>query len=350
MRAYQRDSDELDRMSATDRALVPVRALHSRRAIDDVMTIVRDFRPDVVHVHNLNPLISPAVLRPLRDAGVPVVMTVHNYRLSCLNGLFFRDGQVCHDCAGKRFAASGVRHACYRGSRVQSGILATTLAAHRNDYAGIDRFLALSASVERFLRDLGIPASRIVVKPNTIADPGPPGPAGEGFLSAGRLTPEKGVLELVDAWCRHADGALGTLTIAGDGEQYDAVAARSAGRADIELVGRLSVEQVAERMRRAAVVVVPSRWSEAFPRVIAEALAHGRPVLTTDHGSLADIVGDAGWAVPATPEGLDAGLRAAAHADHDAMARTARRRFEEHYSEDAVYRTLLATYRDVAAR
>ena len=347
---YLRDSDEIDRMGAGERALLPVRAFRGGEALSAIMDVVRRFRPDVAHIHNLNPLISPAVIAPIRAAGVPVVMTVHNFRLACLPGSFFRDGGECHDCLGRRFASPGVVHACYRGSRAQSLILATTVATHRRDYLSIDRFLALSPSVAGFLRTYGVPDSKIVIKPNTVEDPGDTGPPGSGFLYVGRLTAEKGPVDLLRAWAASPEGALGRLTIAGDGPLLDEVRRNADERSDVQVVGRVTPAVVSDLMRRCAVVVVPSRWAEAFPRVIAEALAHGRPVLTTDRGSLAEIVGDAGWAVPATEPGLADGLRRVSEADMATYGARARARFLEHYSEEVVFRTLVDVYRVVAGK
>jgi glycosyltransferase involved in cell wall biosynthesis len=344
-----RSSDEIDQMSRAGRATLPLRSVHSRADVATLRQRIRDLRPDVMHVHNLNPLISPAAITTAKSEGVPVVMTVHNFRLACLNGTFFRDGHECTTCLGRRVAIAGVRHGCYRGSHAQSAALATVLAAHRGTYQRVDRFLALSPSVADFLHDLGVASHRVTLKPNTTPDPGPPQPPGRGFVFLGRLVPEKGARLLVEAWTRHSPGTLGTLSIAGDGPERGALEAMIAGRADVRMLGQLPPTEVADTIRDAAVVVVPSLWREAFPHVIVEALAHGRPVLATDEGSLSEIVGDAGWVAAPTTDALTAVLRAAAAADLDDYSARARRRYEECYSPRAVHDLLVATYYSVCA-
>lgn len=347
--SYQRSSDEIDTLSLSQRATLPIRAVHSRRDVANVLELVAQHRPDVVHVHNLNPLISPAVIPAVRRGGTPVVMTVHNFRLVCANGLFFRDGAECRDCVGHRLATPAVRHGCYRGSRLQSLSLATTLATHRGNYLSIDRFLALSPSVASFLHALGVQADRVTVKPNTVPDPGPAtAPDDGGFVFVGRLSPSKGAAMLVSAWLRHPEGALGRLTIVGDGPERPGITQLASGRRDIRLLGQMPAAAVAREMKAHAVVVVPSLSAEAFPRVIVEAMAHGRAVLTTRSGNLPDIVGDAGWVADPTVDDLARSLLMAASSDAARAGTRARDRYEREYSPDVVHRALVATYRDVA--
>jgi len=277
-----------------------------------------------------------------------MVQTVHNYRHDCAAGTYFRDGRICHDCHGRRFPTPAVVHACYRGSRAQSAVMAATLAAHRGTWRTVDRFLALSEAVAAFLRSLGIPADRITVKPNGVPDPGPP-PAdhGEGFLFAGRMSAEKGLDLLLDAWSRHPDGALGPLRIAGDGEQRDLALTAAAGRDDVMYLGRLDPAAMRSAVRSAAVAVVPSRWDEPFGLVVVEALANGRPVLGTATGGIPDVIGDAGWVVPATADGLAAGLATAA-AEAPARRPAARPRFEANFTEEGNLKRLLSVYHQVS--
>jgi glycosyltransferase involved in cell wall biosynthesis len=349
--SYQRSSDEIDSLPIRQRASLPIRALHSRRDVSAVLDLVATHRPDVVHVHNLNPLISPAVIPAVRRAGTPVIMTVHNFRLVCPNGLFFRDGAECRECVGHRFASPAVRHACYRGSRVQSISLAATLATHRDSYLSVDRFLAPSPSIATYLhRDLGVPANRVTVKPHTVPDPGQPTvPRSGGFVFIGRLAPSKGVSMLVDAWLRHPEGALGRLTIIGDGSERAAITQLVGDRRDVTMLGQVPAADVAAHIKEHSVVVVPSISVESFGRVIVEAMAHGRPVLTTRVGSLPEIVGDAGWVADPLPDDLGRALLAAAGSDPALASIRARARYEHAYAPAVVHRALVTTYREVAA-
>src|SRR3712207_2149750 len=174
--------------------------------------------------------------------------------------------------------------------------MATTLAVHRPTWRSVDRFIALTDRIAAHLRDYGIPDDRIVVKPNGLRDPGEPAPLGDGFLYAARLSPEKGLALLLDAWQRHPDGSLGTLRIAGDGELRPLAEAAAAARGDVEYLGVLDRSQMAEARRAAAVAVVVPTWEDVLPTVVLEAISAGRPVLGTAVGGIPYLLGDdAGW-------------------------------------------------------
>jgi glycosyltransferase involved in cell wall biosynthesis len=181
---FIRESDDIGGLPAVQKALLPASPIYNRWTARDLAAVLDRERPDVFHLHNPYPLISPWVVRVARRHGVPVVQTVHNYRQVCAPGTYFRAGGLCTDCRGKRFGWPAVRHACYRGSRPQSAIMAATLAVHRGTWLGVDRYVALTEAIATHLRDYGVPAGNIVVKPNSLADPGPaaPLPAGGGFL------------------------------------------------------------------------------------------------------------------------------------------------------------------------
>jgi glycosyltransferase involved in cell wall biosynthesis len=349
VRSYQRASDEIDTLRVTERISLPVRAIYSRSDVAAVRDLLTTHRPDVVHVHNLNPLISPAVIPVVHRARVPVVMSVHNHRLECANGLFFRDGAECRLCAGRRFSSPAVRHACYRDSRAQSLTMATTLAMHRANYLSVDRFIAPSPTIAGFLSGLGVPATRVTVKPNTVPDPGPPTvvPSG-GFVFVGRLDASKGASLLVEAWLRQPEGELGRLTIVGDGPERAAIEQMVGDRRDVVMLGHLPTDGVADQMMAHAVTVVPSISTEAFGRVITQAMAHGRPVVATRVGSFAEIVDDAGWVTEPTADALAGALRQAASSDLAAAGARARARYEAVYTPDVVHRALVDTYREVA--
>ena len=215
---FLRESDDIPRLPAGQKALLPMSPLWNPAAQRALARLLRQHQPDVLHLHNPYPLLSPQVVRTAHRHGVPVVHTVHNYRQVCASGIYFRDGGVCQDCRGRWLGTPAIRNRCYRGSAAQSAIMAVTLAAHRPTWRSVDRYIALTTGIAEHLRGYEIPPERIVVKPNAIPDPGPPAPLGDGFLFAsGRLAPEKGLGLLLDAWQRHPDGTLGTLRIAGDG-------------------------------------------------------------------------------------------------------------------------------------
>jgi glycosyltransferase involved in cell wall biosynthesis len=373
---FLRRSDDIGSLSPAGKALLPVSPIYAPRAQRDLAELIKEHRPDVVHLHNPYPLISPWVVRTAHRHGVPVVQTVHNYRQVCSSGLYFRDGHICHDCRGRFLGVPGVVHRCYRGSRAQSAVMATTLAVHRSTWRSVDRYIALTSAIADHLRDYGIPDDRIVVKPNAVADPGPP-PAfpGDGFLFVGRLSPEKGVGLLLDAWRSHPDGSLGPLRILGDGDVRPLVSAAAAERGDIEYLGTADRAGVFAAMRSAAVVVVPSTWLEPLPTVVIEALANGRPVLATAVGGLPYLLGvgtagggrsrlrsesgrspatpgtgddPAGWIVPAEVGALAAALPAARDGAAG-LAKAARARYERTFHPDVVTRRLIEVYAGLRA-
>lgn len=341
---FLRSSDEIPAMSLADRAVLPISPIWAPRAQHDLATLIRQHRPDVLHLHNPYPLLSPWIVRTAHRHGVPVVQTVHNYRQVCASGLYFRDGQICRDCRGRFFAVPAVAHRCYRGSRAQSALMATTLAVHRPTWRSVDRYIALTSAIADHLGEYGIPDDRITVKPNSIPDPGLPTTAGgDGFLFIGRLSPEKGLGILLDAWCRHPDGSLGTLTIAGDGELRPLARQVADDRADVEYAGPLDRDAVQAALRAAAVVVVPSMWHDVLPTVVIEALAHGRPVLGSALGGIPYLVDSAGWIVSAEVAALAAALPVARQQAAE-LSPVARRRYESTFHPDVVTKQLLAIY------
>ena len=213
----------------------------------------------------------------------------------------------------------------------------------------MDRYLALTDAIAEHLRGYGIPAERIVVKPNSVPDPGEPAPLGAGFLFLGRLTEEKGVHLLLDAWQRHPDGALGTLTVVGDGPLRPLVEQAATARSDLDFRGPQDRAGVAAALRAAAVVLATSTWYDVLPTVILEALAAGRPVLGTDLGGIPYLIGDAGWVVPAQPDAL-AGALATAHVEAAELAPRARQRYLGTFTPELITKRLLDVYTELADR
>jgi glycosyltransferase involved in cell wall biosynthesis len=343
---FLRSSDDIPAMPATRKALLPISPIYAPGAQRDLARLIEEHRPDVVHLHNPYPLISPWIVRTAHRSGVPVVHTVHNYRQVCASALYFRDGHVCHDCRGRAFALPAIQHRCYRGSRAQSAVMATTLAVHRPTWRSVDGFVALTDQIKDHLLAYGVPDERITVKPNAIPDPGPPPPLGDGFLFLARFSPEKGLALLLDAWRRHPDGALGTLRIAGDGEQRQLAVDAAAARSDVEYLGQLDRPGVAAAVAAASVVVAAPLWHDVLPTAVIEALAAGRPVLGTEMGGVPYLIGDAGWTVPPTAEALAAALPTA-RAGAAALSSAARLRYERTFHPDVVTKRLLDVYESV---
>ena len=266
-----------------------------------------------------------------------------------MNGLYFRDGHDCRDCHGKRWNGPGVLHACYRGSRAQSAVMAVALGSRQGTWRSVDRFIALTDAMAVYLRSIGIAEDRIRVKPNAVADPGTV-PLGEGFLFGARLVEEKGVRLLLDAW-RLADLPGTTLRIAGDGPLRPLVE-EAAARGEVAYLGQLEPAERDAAVAASAAVVVPSIWQDILPTTGIEALAAGRAVVATRMGgapfiSGADTDAPAGVAVEPTPEALARGLEAVAK--DPGYAANARERYESVFAPEVTLRRLIEIYEELAA-
>ena len=293
---------------------------------------------------------SPAAYYACKSAGVPVVQTLHNYRLGCPTGTLYADGQICDDCA--RGLTYGVARGCYRQSRLQTATVAMMLGTHRllgTWERSVDAYVALN----RFARDYfvagGLPEGKVHVKPNFLLDdPVPRGGAGDYALFVGRLAPEKGVLEMLEAWQRlpHVP-----LVVVGDGPLRDDAARRveESGSAHVTLLGRLCADDTLVRMKRARFLVFPSRWYEPFPMTLLEAAACGLPAVAAGIGGVPELVLEGQSGLLFDPQNL-AGLAEKADwawthpAEMAAMGLAARSLYQEKYTADKNYELLLSIY------
>ena len=265
---------------------------------------------------------------------------------------------IGRDCVGSFVNAPAVLHGCYQDSPLRSVPMAASLRLHRSTFRSIDAFLAVTDHVADQLRSVGMPDDRIVVRPNFVPDPldGDDGtattPDGHGFLFAGRLSAEKGVELLLDAWDRSGRWAHEPLFVAGSGDLDHLVRDRPADQQVVPL-GLVDHAQLMDHVRASAVTVVPSTWPEPFGRGVIEAAALGRPSLVTDAGGLPSLVvdGSTGWVAEPTVDGLAEGIRRAS----DPVARrgaghAARRRYEERYTRDVSLGILDDTLSTLARR
>lgn len=340
---YFRHNDDIGQMSTVTLARQTLWSSHSARELTERM---RQFQPDVLHAHNTFPLVSPSVYWAAARMGVPVVQTLHNFRLMCLSALYLREGQVCQDCTGK-LPWRGVVHGCYRGSRPASAVLAGMLTMHRGlgTYQHkVSRYIALNGFCRDKFIEGGLPAERLVVKPNFVEAPPATDQARSGLLFVGRLSTEKGVSTLAQAMARLPDACL---RVAGDGPQRQDVE----GLNNVTLLGSLPKEAVQAHMSRALALVVPSIWYENFPRTIVEAYASGLPVIASRIGALAEIVQEQATGLlfdPGNPEDLAQKLHwALAHPeDMRQMGRRARALYEGEFTPAVNYRQLTAIYNE----
>ena len=326
-----------------------------------VRALIRERRPDVLHAHNTFPLLSPSLFAAARAERVPVVQTLHNFRLLCANGLLLRHGAVCERCVGRTIPWPAVTGRCYRGSAAQSAVAAGAawyqrVRRARDDGDDVDVYVALTSFArDKFIAG-GLPADRMVVKPNFVEDlwaNDRPGETANHALFVGRLAPEKGIATMLAAW-RDSAG-LPPLRIIGDGPMRPDVVAAAAADPRIVWLGQQTPPQVQQAMRHAAVLLVPSLWYEGAPLVIVEAFAAGLPVIGSALGGPAAQIeaGLTGWLhQPGDPVGL-AEMVHRCQADAAAMPgmRTrARQRYLDSYSAPVNYRMLLAIYARAGCR
>ena len=256
-------------------------------------------KPDVVHIHNTWFSITPSAAYEARRARVPVVMTLHNYRLSCANGQFFRDGGQCTDCL-KGSAFNGLLHRCYQDSFAASAFAAANTGIHRQLGTwtkNVDLFLCLTEFAKACFTEAGIPEEKLYVRHNCVADHDErtvPASKSNRLAYIGRLAGEKGVRGLLEAW-RLARMEDFELLVVGDGPEREALEAmRVPG---VRFTGSVERGAVLETLRSVRCLVFPSLWFEGEPMIVIEALAAGTPVLASDVGGISELLGygSAGW-------------------------------------------------------
>ncbi len=294
VRRFTRESDEISQWSLLKKASLPARTIWNWESFHDLKAVLREYRPEVVHVHNTFPLLSAAVLHACRDAGVPVVATLHNYGLACANRAFFRDGAVCHDCAD-RSPVSSVLHGCFRDSRAATVPVAIATAAHHRAWRSlVSAYILISASQRDLLRGVGLPEDRVFVRYNLITRRDRLQTAPEPMVVyAGRLDEIKGVRLLMAGWDRYREeaGEPGLrLAVAGAGTLDGEVTAWASTRPSVALTGALSSAECASLISRARAVLLPSAWEETFGLVAIEAMAAGVPPIAAGHGSFPELI------------------------------------------------------------
>ena len=327
-----------------------VRATWSQTAYRDVCRIIKEWRPDILDVHNFFPLASPAVHYAARDCGVPVIQTLHNFRLICPAAIFFRKGRVCEDCVGHTIPIPGLIHGCYHDSSLHTGAVALMIGVHRAMRTWLRKvslFIAVSEFAKQKFVESGLPESKIAVKPNFVPNVPAAGCGGDDFLYVGRLAEEKGIGTMIRAM--ESANIPAHLNIVGEGPMRPVVEAAIARGVRIRYLGRKSQAEVLRLMAQSRCLIFPSEWYETFGRVAAEAFACGTPVIASRIGAVAEIV-----------DNERTGFQFRAGDSHD-LARVmteacsfpkklaemrieARREYEMRFTPERNYRIMMATY------
>jgi len=353
VRLYTRSNAELKSFSLNEKSRFMWYLAWSDKSYQELRKIVREFKPDVAHFHNIYFMLSPAVYYACKDEKVPVVQSLHNFRPLCANGLFFRNNRVCEDCLnGSLF--NGIRHRCYQKSWIISALVVRMLMAHRkmNTWKDkVDAYITATEFTKQKYVQAGIAPDKIFIKPNFIYPSPKETAVDQGYaLYVGRLSDEKGVEVLIKAWKEIKDCPL---KIAGDGplKPYLSGFIHNNQIANVELLGHVDQGRYEQLMQGAKFMVVPSICYENFPRIVAEALAYGVPVIASRLGSLQEIIADkvnGGLFEPGNAGDLIEKVRWIFHqADLEFLRKNARASYEVRFSDDVNYEILQNIYENV---
>lgn len=346
---YTINNEKITKMSKVPAA---INTVWSWRSFKNIKELVTELNPDLVHFHNTFPLLSPSVYFACHSANIPVVQSLHNYRLLCPSALFFKHGKTCTRCLGLRFPWPGIWHACYRNSYGASFTVALMLLLYKwlsrwknlvNCYIALSEF-----SRQKFIHG-GIAEKRIFVKPNFInVESGMDSIKGDYAVFVGRISEEKGIDILLRAWGKNRSGQL---LILGSGPQEDKVRAaiRNQNLIGITLKGQISRNEVISTIANSQFLIVPSLCFENFPMVIIEAYACGVPVIASRLGAMAEIVLDRKTGLLFTAgdaKDLIDKLRWAWDHPHEMrlMGRNGQKEFKAKYTTDTNYQMLMYIY------
>jgi glycosyltransferase involved in cell wall biosynthesis len=271
-----------------------VYAIYNPSSAAEIRNVIAAFKPDIVHVHNFFFAASPSVLREVHALRIPLIATIHNYRLICANALLLRDGKICELCVSHAFPWYGVKYKCYHDSAIQSAAIGAMAAVHK--WLGtwqkvVDRYITPSAFARNKLihSSFNVNANKISVKPNFIPDPGP-GSASERknyFLFVGRLASEKGVNVLLEAWKELGDQKV---VIAGSGPESAELMSAYGHLNNISFAGHKNKHEVIGLMKECRALIFPSIWYEGLPMTIIEAFATGTPIIASDLGAMSEMI------------------------------------------------------------
>lgn len=328
------------------------RAIYNSSSARKVSKMIRQFKPDIIHIHNLFFIASPSVIYAAHKHKIPVILTLHNYRLICANALLLRNGQICELCTQKKFPFSGIRYKCYRDSAIESALVTSITGIHKlfktwqnkiHTYITLNEF----SKSKLLYSSLHIPPARMITKPNFVPDPGEGNIQRENFfLFAGRLVKEKGVHVLARAFSIMPENKI---IIIGDGPEKDLLQEQFRSYPNISFEGQMEKEMVTEQMKRCKAFICPSIWYEGAPLTIIEAFATGTPVIASRLGSMAESITDGFNGLHFTAGDADdlcakIRLLVTETANNSMLYRNARQTYLEKYHADIHYNAILRIY------
>jgi glycosyltransferase involved in cell wall biosynthesis len=333
------------------------KAIYNKASAQKVKNAIRLFRPDVVHVHNWFVQASPAVFYAAAQSGVPVIMTIHNYRFVCANALLLRNNLPCELCVNKTFGTPGIRYKCYHGSAAESAMVTAITGIHKSLHTWqqkVHRYIVLTefAKAKLLHSSFNVSPDKLVVKPNFIPDPGEGSSQREDFfLFAGRLSKEKGVQVLLEAF---RELPSSRLVIIGEGPEKDAWQQAYSSAANITFAGGQPREALLGMMKRCKAVLFPSLWYEGLPFIILEAFATGTPVIASNLGAMAGLIAPGRNGLhfgPGNVQELQQAISLFEKGGEDilTMNNGARQSYVQHYHPDIHYAAIMKIYESTIA-
>lgn len=325
---------------STNKVIIGLNTIWSVDSYRQISNLIRKVKPDLAHFHNTFPLLSPSVYYACHSQNVPVVQTLHNYRLLCPSALFLRNGQICEECVGKVFAWPGIRHKCYHNSHLATFSVAAMQACHRvvsTWQKQVDCYISMTEFMKKKLITGGIPSEKIAVKPNFVfPDPGGKQSIGDYAIFVGRLSAEKGTNILLDAW---RNCSVIPLKVVGGGPELKKIQTYllEQGLHEVELKGQVERSDVYSMMKNARFLLVPSVCYESFPLTIVEAFSNGLPVIASRLGAMVEIIEDGVTGILFSPGDTNDLTRKIKWAWHNPdrmreMGNNARQEFERKYT------------------
>jgi glycosyltransferase involved in cell wall biosynthesis len=351
VRIYSRHNDEIIKFSTVKKVFFFFEPTWSRRTYREIELVLAEFNPDLVHFHSFFPLISPSAYYAIAEKNIPVVQTLHEYRLVCPTGWLFRDNKVCNDCM-QHSLWKGIFYGCYHDSHIQTASVALMLSVHRflkTWQNKVHTFITLTEFARTKFIEGGIPESKIVVRSNFLAtDPTTCHGERKYALYVGRLSSEKGVVTLLQAWKSLTNIPL---KIVGDGplKSWIKTYIDKWSLSHIDLVGFVSLQEVIEHQRNAYFLVMPSIWYETFGRTIIEAYSTGTPVIASRLGAMTELVKDDETGILFNPgSSFDLAEKVEyAFSQPDRLAHwgeNAHHRYVQEFSAEVAYKSLIKIY------
>ncbi|MGB8190931.1 MAG: glycosyltransferase family 4 protein [Chitinophagaceae bacterium] len=332
-------------------------AIYNKRSAQKVKEAIKEFKPDIIHVHNWFFAASPSVFYAASKEKLPVIMTIHNYRMICANALLLRDNHPCELCVNKTYPVDGIRYKCYRNSASQSALVTAITSIHKSLHTWqrkVNNYIVLTPFAKSRLAgsSFKVEPERMIIKPNFIPDPGQGTlPREDFFLFAGRLSVEKGVHVLMQAFSALPDAKL---VVIGEGEEKESLIQQYASAGNITFAGKRSRPELLDMMKKCRAVIFPSIWYEGLPFIILEAFATGTPVIASQLGAMAEAIthGYNGLHfVPGDVDGLRQAVQTAAQTSPatEQMYANARATYLEKYHPDIHYTSILSIYEKTIA-